>query len=894
MSSTRNFINISNKYDRVILLIDMDCFYCQVEEKLDPSLAGKPIAVVQYNPWRGGGIIAVNYAARAKGVTRHMRGDEAKEQCPEIELVKVPNVREKADLSKYRDAGKDVANVLQKFTNLLERASVDEAYLDITAEVNKRMENMNAGTFFLQPEILVNTFAVGYENIGLYISEITSKISNPCDDDEFSLSYDVDDTPAVRKSDLRLLIGAAICSEIRAAVKRETSFECSAGIAHNKILAKLGCGMNKPNKQTILPLSQISSLFVNLPVGKIKGLGGKFGFDVCERLKVKYLGELLNFSEVELQRKLDGKNGSWLYLMCRGIDLEAVTPRFYSKSIGCCKKFPGRNSITGLKTLEHWLGELSKEIADRLEKDFDENNRRAKQMVVGYVQEINTEDISSSRSVPLSAYDPESIQKVALEVLKRNTDQFFKPGNDLALNNAIKFLSISVGKFESNNGCNEQNTLQQMFAKQKKKEPTVSCPSVGEQNDPSSDLEPRITLKDEQNRQGPVSKTTALERMFANQKAKPPRPQESSTNSDNDKTLLNEIPPTKPRTTPTSFFAAHLNKIKQQKLIESQKATTIISEEDNNLFCDEALPTSEENSVSAQGEEEAQSASFFAGAAQIHGSPTKAPSTSFFARAIKSVSPAAVIESSPIKQDPPSTSFFARAIKSVSPKAKPEANPKTLKRKPDSPEISSTNETTSTYQTEYAELATPELRDEFYIKCETCGKKILSDEESIQSHQDHHLAEELSRQQREEYRKEVQTKISQSASQKKSKTPTVNPNAAKKAKPNSPKVGASIESIMKFMQPLTQPDDIPSTSAQVSCDKCGKAMHRDLMPEHLDYHYAKELQVSLNRSDMVKVVVGGGPALNKSIKSPGVPKKTSSSAVAANKSKPITQFFSQL
>lgn len=41
--------------DRVVLLVDMDCFYCQVEEKLNVSLTGKPIAVVQYNAWKGGG-----------------------------------------------------------------------------------------------------------------------------------------------------------------------------------------------------------------------------------------------------------------------------------------------------------------------------------------------------------------------------------------------------------------------------------------------------------------------------------------------------------------------------------------------------------------------------------------------------------------------------------------------------------------------------------------------------------------------------------------------------------------------------------------------------------------------------------------------------------------------
>lgn len=85
----------------------------------------------------------MNYAARAEGVTRHMRGDEAKEHCPEIELVKVPKVHEKADLSKYRNAGKQVAAVLQTYTPLLTRASIDEAYLDLTEQVQNRLLDMN-------------------------------------------------------------------------------------------------------------------------------------------------------------------------------------------------------------------------------------------------------------------------------------------------------------------------------------------------------------------------------------------------------------------------------------------------------------------------------------------------------------------------------------------------------------------------------------------------------------------------------------------------------------------------------------------------------------------------------------------------------------------------------
>lgn len=162
----------------------------------------------------------------------------------------------------------------------------------------------------MQPQELVNTFAVGYPSIGDYVNKITNRFANPyMDDERYRMSYDQNDLPAVRQSDIRLLIGASVAGEVRAAVKKETGYECSAGIAHNKILAKLAAGMNKPNKQTILPLTETASLFDSLPVGKIKGLGGKFGEVVCETLGIKFMGQVVKFSEVDLQRKFDEKNG---------------------------------------------------------------------------------------------------------------------------------------------------------------------------------------------------------------------------------------------------------------------------------------------------------------------------------------------------------------------------------------------------------------------------------------------------------------------------------------------------------------------------------------------------------------------------------------------------------
>ncbi|XP_045514741.1 DNApol-eta [Pieris brassicae] len=429
-----------NIHNRVVVLIDMDCFYCQVEEKLNPELKGKPIAVVQYNPWKGGGIIAVNYVARAMGVTRHMRGDEAKEKCPEIQLPSVPCLRGKADISKYRDAGKEVAKVLQRFTTLLERASIDEAYLDITTPVQERLKIIDINT--ISTDMIPNTFALGYQ----HIDELVSDVHNYGGD---CMEFDIEHTS-------RLLVGAVIVSEIRAAVYEETGYHCSAGIAHNKILAKLICGMNKPNKQTILPKHSINLLYQTLPLKKVKHLGGKFGDAVCEALTIKLMGELQKFSENELQVRFDDKNGTWLYNIARGIDLEPVQARFNPKSIGCCKQLRGKSALTTLDSLKKWLKDLGYEIEDRLEKDALENNRTPKQMVVSFsTQTQDGRDVSSSRSYNFTSEDEvcgdlfstKSLEMVldSAEGCKLKDDE-----PDRRLKAPIKFLGISVGKFEDN------------------------------------------------------------------------------------------------------------------------------------------------------------------------------------------------------------------------------------------------------------------------------------------------------------------------------------------------------------------------------------------------------------------------------------------------------------
>src|SRR5438477_6748029 len=109
---------------RRILHVDMDAFYASVEQRDNPQLRGKPIAVGG-QPQSRGVVAAASYEARAFGVFSAMPMSKAVRLCPPLVIVR-------PDFARYKAASNAVFAIFREVTPLVEPLSLDEAYLDVT------------------------------------------------------------------------------------------------------------------------------------------------------------------------------------------------------------------------------------------------------------------------------------------------------------------------------------------------------------------------------------------------------------------------------------------------------------------------------------------------------------------------------------------------------------------------------------------------------------------------------------------------------------------------------------------------------------------------------------------------------------------------------------------
>ncbi len=112
---------------RIIFHVDLNAFFASCEEAQDPSLKDKPIGIGK-NSDRGI-LTTANYAARKYGVTSAMNVFEAKRRCPH--LLVVPG-----NMALYQEYSQKFFEYLRTITSMVEPASIDEAYLDVTNDLN--------------------------------------------------------------------------------------------------------------------------------------------------------------------------------------------------------------------------------------------------------------------------------------------------------------------------------------------------------------------------------------------------------------------------------------------------------------------------------------------------------------------------------------------------------------------------------------------------------------------------------------------------------------------------------------------------------------------------------------------------------------------------------------
>lgn len=390
---------------RVIAHVDLDAFYAQCETVrlgIDP---GKPLAVQQ---WQG--LIAINYPARAFGLNRHVTITDAKEKCPEIICQHVATWKEgDAKWSYADDAAKEIAirkvsldpyriqsrkilalikETLPADLQRVEKASIDEVFIDLSAQVHsimlERYPELKGPAPYDDPtEPLPRPPITALDWAADALVDLNSSQTEEDDPD-----WD----------DIAMLIASEIVRDVRKAIFDKLQYTCSAGISKNKMLAKLGSGHKKPNSQTVIRNRAVQQFLANYKFTKIRNLGGKLGDEIVAAFNTDTVASLLPVPVEQFKRTLGDDTGTWLYGTLRGEDNAEVNPRVQIKSMLSAKSF--RPSINTAEVAAKWLRIFIADIFSRLvEEGVLENKRRPKVINLHHRQGAQTR--SKQSPIPL-------------------------------------------------------------------------------------------------------------------------------------------------------------------------------------------------------------------------------------------------------------------------------------------------------------------------------------------------------------------------------------------------------------------------------------------------------------------------------------------------------------
>lgn len=254
---------------RTILHLDLDAFFCSVEETRNPELRGKAFAVGG-KPDERGVVASCSYAARKMGVRSAMPMSRAIRLCPGLIIV---SSRHRI----YGQVSKQVMERLRNVSGLVEQISIDEAFLDIS-DIQADTERFARG---LQARIRDELHLPS--SIGIASNKLVAKIAT----------------------------------------------EVGKGLALKRIKAK---GLTEsPNAVTVVPYGEEAAFLSPLPADMLWGVGSKTSKRLTD-YGIHTIGDIAKWPESELIR-LFGENGRGLSRHAKGIDNRPVVTERETKSI---------------------------------------------------------------------------------------------------------------------------------------------------------------------------------------------------------------------------------------------------------------------------------------------------------------------------------------------------------------------------------------------------------------------------------------------------------------------------------------------------------------------------------------------------------------------------------
>ena len=290
---------------RTILHLDLDAFFCSVEELRDPGLIGKAFAVGG-SPDGRGVVSSCSYAARKFGVRSAMPMAQAIRQCPGLLVISHGR-------GGYMDASQRVMERLREISPQIEQISIDEAFVDISEHASDPF------TLAQQLQRSIKTSLGLPCSVGVASNKLMAKIATE-----------------VGKSGIPNTIG-----RIQAAAKDAS-----------------------PCAICLVPHGQEAAFLAPLPAGMLWGVGPKTAARLSE-MGIETIGDIAAIAEVELSRRF-GEHGRGLWRHARGIDNREIVTEHVAKSISQEQTFAKdvRDGDVLRKLLRDQSRSLSKQLTD--------------------------------------------------------------------------------------------------------------------------------------------------------------------------------------------------------------------------------------------------------------------------------------------------------------------------------------------------------------------------------------------------------------------------------------------------------------------------------------------------------------------------------------------------